>query len=337
MKGAVLLALLFVGVAHGQLSTQGEVGVAVGSSFVEGVRADPSWTLAGHLEARYVLSAPLETTFTLVLDPSVRVGREVTFGGGLTEAYALVRRGEVDVSAGVERLPLETARLSVPFSVETRGARGLPEGVLGVRAAWYPDLLSASWRVRGALLYTHRDTLAQDTLMWDTLTWNALTPLVSVRGSFEGIDLEATALYTQALGVGSFITGLGGSALVGDTILYGEAWVLTNPTEARGALGASGYLGERLWTLEAAYAALPPSTAPAPQLAGQLTLLHDEVGEVRALTGTARLLFAGAPEVQPALTYSAISGDEELVLSAGGSWNEGGRALNVSVGVRRFF
>lgn len=326
MRWTVLFALLLVGTAQAQFSSQGEVEVSVGSSLVEGVRADPSWTLAGHLEAIYTLSTPLDPTFTLVLDPSVRVADEVTFAEGLTEAYALVRQGEVDVSAGVERLPLEVARLSVPFSVEPRNARGLPEGVPGVRAAWYPDLLSASWRVRGALLY-----LAP---VEDPLSWTALTPLLSVRGGFEGFELEATALYTQALGAGSLATGLGGSGLLGDTVLYGEAWLLTNPLEARGALGASGYLGDRLWTLEAAYTARPPSTAPAPLLAGQLTLLQDEAS---SLTGTVRLLLEDDLQVQPTLAYSALSGDEELTLTAGGSLSGQVRALTLSLSVKSFF
>ncbi|WMT57152.1 hypothetical protein [Truepera radiovictrix] len=333
------LALLFMGMAHAQLRTQGALEVALGADLAEGVRAAPSWTLAGHLEAAHTLGAPLEATLTLALDPSVRVGRAAafgaaafdagTFGGvafdaGLTEAYALVRRGEVDLSAGLERLPLEVARLSAPFSVEARNARGLPRGVLGVRAAWYPQAFGASWRVRGALLYPATHGAA----------FSAPTPLLGVRGSFGGFELEATALYPSAHGTSSLVVGLGGSGLFGATVLYGEAWLLTQPLEARGALGASGYLGARLWTLEAAYAAPPPSTAPAPQLAGQLTLLQREAD---ALTGTVRLLVADTPELQPALTYSALSGDEELTLSAGGSWGERVRALNVSVGVRSFF
>lgn len=317
-------ALLGVSTTQAQFSVQGELEGTVGSSLLEGVQAATFWTLAGHLEAAYALSAPLDTSFTLVLDPSVRFGDDVTLEEGLTEAYALVRQGKLDLSVGVERLPLEVARLSVPFSVETRNARGLPEGVPGVRALWYPDLLSVSWRVRGALLYTGRDTLF----------WDALTPLLSVRGSFEGFELEATALYTQTLGAGSLVTGLGGSGLLGETVLYGEAWLLTNPLEARGALGASGYLGDRLWTLEAAYTAPPPSTAPAPQLAGQLTLWQDEAA---SLAGTVRLLWADDLQVQPTLTYSAMSRDEELTLTAGGSLSEQVSALTLSLSVKSFF
>ena len=41
-----------------------------------------------------------------------------------------------------------------------------------------------------------------------------------------------------------------------DLVLYGEAWLLTNPLDGRSAVELSGYLDTGSWTLEAAH--LPP-------------------------------------------------------------------------------
>ena len=114
---------------------------------------------------------------------------------------------------------------------------------------------------------------------------------MSVRREFDSFDLEAHLLYLNG-----FAAGLGGSGLVGDIVVYGEAWLLANPWDGRGALGASGFWGDLLWTLEAAYAADPLDTAteteldfeetllnlanPYPQLLGQLSLPVGDAGNL---------------------------------------------------------
>ena len=73
-------------------------------------------SLKAHLEGDLSFD---ELGFFLVLDPSVTVNDKSELEGeiGLTEVYGRYQVGEFDISAGFERLPLETARLSVPFSL----------------------------------------------------------------------------------------------------------------------------------------------------------------------------------------------------------------------------
>ena len=278
MKALLLLVpFLAATLAFAQLSYRGEIEVAGDLSFAstnqvlnEGI----GLSLRGHLEADYSLD-PLD--FRLVLDPTVLVtsaGLDSAFiDPGLTEAFALYRLDSVDFSAGLERLPLETARLSVPFRVEPVNRLGQPLGLLGVRANVYLE----DWRVRPALVYRFQD--------------DQLGGVVSVRREFASFDLEAHFLYLNG-----FAVGLGGSGLVGDIVVYGEAWLLANPWDGRGALGASGFIGDLLWTLEAAYAADPLDTAteteldfeetllntanPYPQLLGQLSLPVGDEGNL---------------------------------------------------------
>ena len=271
----LLLPFLAATLAFAQLSYRGEIEAAGDFSFASANRTlneVVGLSLRGHLEADYAID-PLD--FRLVLDPAVLVtsaGMDSAFvDPGLTEAFALYRLDNIDFSAGLERLPLETARLSVPFRLEPVNRLGQPLGLLGVRANVYLE----DWRVRPALLYRTQD--------------DHLGGVVSVRREFASFDLEAHLLYLNG-----FTVGLGGSGLVGDIVVYGEAWLLTNPWDGRGALGASGFVGDLLWTLEAAYAADPFDTEaelnfeetrlnvanPYPRVLGQLSLPVGDAGNL---------------------------------------------------------
>ncbi len=334
----LLLSFLAATLAFAQLSYRGEIEAAGDLSFAstnqvlnEGI----GLSLRGHLEATYSLD-PLD--FRLVLDPAVRVtsgGIESTFGEpGLTEAFGLYRLAKVDFSAGLERLPLETARLSVPFRVEPVNRLGQPLGLLGVRANVYLE----DWRVRPALLYRTQD--------------DQLGGVLSVRREFASFDLEAHLLYLDG-----FAAGLGGSGLVGDIVVYGEAWLLANPWDGRGALGASGFWGDLLWTLEAAYAADPLDTAtgteldfeetllntakPYPQLLGQLSSPVGGAGnlDLNASFGLVDGFLGGSSALQTisSLLYTYSESDYEVRVGPTFSRTEFATVYGLRFGVTGFF
>ena len=310
----ILLSLLTLPLTFGQLNYRGELEFAADAA--ADVLSTPQaeqfgWTIAAHLEADYELD-PL--TFNLELDPSLRFSQEVSGEPGFTELYAATSFGDIELSAGRERLALEYARVTLPFAVEEINNRGVRLGVPGVRAVWYPE----NYRVRGALFYR-----------------NTLIPLVNVRRTFGTFELEATALYQDR-----FVAGLGGSGSVGDLVVYGEGWLLTDPFRARAAFGVTGYLGARLWTLEAAYAPLEPD-ALAPELspaafraAGQITLLQDEDSN---LDLDARVGFPETGvEFTPTLSYTAL-GEQELTATLRGRFSETVTVLSLNLGIRSFF
>lgn len=225
-----------------------------------------------HLESQYSLGP---TVFNLVLDPGVLLDLNglggTEWSWGVTEAYVQHRRGPVDLHVGVERLPLETARLMIPFSVEDIDVLGTRLGRAGVRLIWNPD---AATRVRGGLLERS----------------GTVFPVVSIRRQFASFELEGHALH---LSEGRTAYGLAGSGLAGRLVVYGEVWMLTVPPEARYAVGVSGSIPNGIWTLEAGTAAaaavarLIPDAGVRPQIAGQIAY---RVTEEFSVTGTARVL-----------------------------------------------
>ena len=309
----ILFACLATSLSFAQFGYRGELILGADTTVIPGVTESVGWTLAAHLEADYELE-PL--TFNLQLDPSLRVSDPVTAEPDLTEAYVVTPLDSFELSAGVERLPLEYARLTLPFNVERVNRRGVRLGVPGVRAVLYAD----PYRVRGAVFYE-----------------DVLTPLVSVRRSFRAFELEVTALYRDG-----FVAGLGGSGAVGDLVVYGEGWFLMNSANVRGALGVTGFLGSRLWTVEAAYAPLITEAfergedllPAAPRLAGQIALLQ---GEDSSLELDARVGLPGTGfDITPTLSYTAL-GDQELTAVLGARFGETPTAVSLSVSVRSFF
>ena len=310
----ILLTLLTLPLACAQLNTRGELEFAADAGALIGNPPQAEqfgWTIAAHLEADYELN-PL--TFYLELDPSLRFSEEVRGEPGLTELYAATSSGAIELSAGRERLALEYARVTLPYMVEETNNRGVRLGVPGVRAIWYPE----NYRVRGAVFY--RDTVI---------------PLVNVRRTFGTFELEATALYQDR-----FVAGLGGSGSLGDLVVYGEGWLLTDPVKARGALGVTGYLRDRLWTIEGAYAplepdALAPELSPAAlRVAGQITVLQDEGS---SLDLDARVGFPETgTEFSPTLSYTAL-GAQELSATLRGRFSDSVTGLSLNLSIRSFF
>ena len=314
MKRIVLLfALLLESWAVAQFSLgeqvtyRGNLEFGLDSAFMpQSQQPNLNMTLAATLTLEADLH-PVEAT--LVLDPSVRVGSQgPSFEPGLTEAYGLWSQDDFDLSVGLERLPLETARLSIPLGLERIDGRGIRQGLPGVRLDYYLD----DWRVRSALFYR--------------LPSEQIVPLISVERHLGDVELEAHALYA-----GEPIVGLGGSGLLGDVVLYGEAWLLTEPLGGRGALGLSGYIDVASWTLEAAYltpkegnlkdepdadseiAALQTVPGePRPALLTQIALPLGDAGDM-SLSATAASFFdKTAVRGRVGASYSFLSREQEL-------------------------
>jgi hypothetical protein len=232
------------------------------------------WVASLHLDLRLAYGP---SALVLRLDPGILMGslaQSPWATGGLTEAYLEWRAPRFDFRVGLERMPLEVARLTVPFSIEAVDVLGRRRGRLGARLHWYPDQAT---RVRLALL--EHD--------------GSLHPAVSLRYAPAAYEIEAHAL---AFGAGRTAFGVGASGLVRALVLYGEAWTLSAPSETRYAVGASGSLTDGLWTVEAGYGAAAvgalarvwPVGGPARwQVAGQV--VRRLGGEVVA-TATARVL-----------------------------------------------
>jgi hypothetical protein len=223
-------------------------------------------SLKSHLEGDLTFD---DSGLYLVLDPTLSVDDKSELKGdlGLTEAYGRFQVGDIDVSIGLERLPLETARLSVPFSlsevssddVSADSPKGSLVGLWSARVLWYPG----DYRFRLASFYRTDD--------------EQFGVALSAKRFFGDFELEATAIYDN-----HFIFGLNGSGLLGDVVVYGETWLLLNmpitdgaETTFRGLFGATGYLSDSLWTLEAGYFPSFGTTSSYPQILAQWQLLQD--------------------------------------------------------------
>lgn len=229
--------------AQAQLSTQGEVTFGTTLTLSPAVPAQVGLALGGYVQAEYRRDL---LALRLALQPEVWLSPLAEADLGLSELSATASQGALTVTLGMSRLPLEYARLSLPFSLEPSGRLGQRRGLLGLQASWFAD----DWRLRAVLAYRE-----------------GLIPLVGVKRSFGSFELELHALYA-----GRPIVGLGGSGLAGTLVIYGERWLLLTPLEGRGAVGVTGVWGEALWTLEAAWAPPGPALAPQPTALGQLAL-----------------------------------------------------------------
>jgi hypothetical protein len=297
---------IFLASAVAQPLLRGEIAFSSNLLLSHAFPAQPSWLIAAHLEVEETRE---NVTYALVLDPRVSFEREVGLDPGLTELYGTLREDDFDVSVGLERLPLEYARLTLPFSLEPIDERGIRQGLPGARALWY----LSDWRLRAALVWYE----------------DALTPVVSARRGFGAFELEGHALYS-----GRLVFGLGGSGLVGDLVVYGESWLLLEPLEARGTLGLTGFLEDALWTLEAGYlpGLLP---VPAPQVSGQLVLPQGDDASWNATAGL------GLPEAgvvgQASLSYSRNLPDREVTISLAGRFGAAATTWVLNIGARGYF
>ncbi len=273
-----------------------EVELSAAALPVPGVVSIPRWALQVHV-AGSVPAGP--AVLHLALDPAVWGDGSTHVISGVTEAYLELRGTSPLISVGIERLPLEVARLTLPFAVEPVDALGRRGGLPGLRASWFPD---DATRLRLALAAVE----------------GRFAPVFSLRRQFVTFEAEGHA---AVLG-GRTALGLGASGLVGRLVLYGEAWALTAPTEGRYAVGVSGALPRGLWTVEVGYAAALPGQPPRQQAAAQLVRRVDDVSSwsltVRAFPGAdgAGTLASGE--------YTRTFGAHELTVLVGGLFGPGG-------------
>ena len=246
------------------------------------------WKAAAHIDARFTVGP---AAFVLTLDPGILLDGPSQSSTGLTEAYLQYRRLPFDLRVGVERMPLETARLTLPFSIEPVDVVGNRLGWLGARLLWYPN---PSTRVRLALI--------EDA--------GRMLPAASLRHEFPSFEVEAHVL---SISGARTAYGAGVSGLVGDLVVYGELWTLTSPSESRYALGVSGSFADGIWTIEGGYAAALPGAAPRLQLAGQIAY---RLTEDLTVTGTSRIFSdPDALRGQAVLQLSWAAGNTEYSVS----------------------
>ena len=215
----------------------------------------------------------------------------------VTEAYAGFRFPAADVYAGRFALPLETGRLVVPYTLTPRDDAGRRPGVNGVRADVY--LSSGRWRLAAV----------RDGDRW--------TPLVGWRQAFSGWEAAGYVLARER----GADAGMGASGLVGTVVVYGEAWRAAGEEGLRGSVGATGYWGEAVWTLELARASFPAVRSPGP-------------ASPPGLLAAAQLAYA--PGSGWTVVADAAVALEELPLSyspPGGAGGESRRAHQVGVTV----
>lgn len=151
----------------------------------------------------------------------------------VTEAYAGLRLPAADVYVGRVPLPLETARLTLPFTLTPHDEAGRRPGADGVRA----DVYLAWGRLQLAAV--------QAGGRW--------TPVAGWRRQLSGWEATGYVLWTED----GPAAGVGASGLAGSTVVYGELWTFTGKRGLRGGVGATGYLGDLLWTVELARAGFP--------------------------------------------------------------------------------
>ncbi len=204
------------------------------------VAAFPEWWAEATAEPRWVL--------------------DLTKAGGKTEASVVWTRGlagfrfpAVDLYVGRFGLPLETARLTLPYTLTPPDEAGRRPGADGIRADVY--LKAGRLQLVGA---------------WDGEAW---TPVVGWRRAALGWELTGHLLRSES----GLVAGAGWSGLAGSTVVYGEGWRVAGEAGIRFSVGATGYVGDLLWTAEVARAPFNPASgsatsrqAPRPLVAVQL-------------------------------------------------------------------
>lgn len=226
----------------------------------------------------------------------------------VTEAYAGFRFGAIDVYLGRFPLPLETARLALPYTLTPPDEAGRRPGVDGLRA----DIYLPAGRLQLAAVQARDVPEGAPARAW--------MPVLGWRQELPGWEATGFVL-GQERGLGG---GVAASGLAGSTIVYGEAWMLADEQRPRYSLGATGFVGDGLWTAELARAGLLPAAAagvpasPVPLAALQLTY---PVAPGWSLEVDGRVALEGAPPerahlVRVAITYDLVPGQAELEVSA---------------------
>lgn len=278
LRYSIALLCLVFQYSFAQFSVVGTYKVQLSGDYLSFKAPSAAWqnqtTLTGttgmNLEFAYELN---DLTLKLIMEPSAFLNNTGTgeVNTGLREAYASYRFDDVDISLGLERLPLETARLSVPFSitnaldiVNPNELKGFFDGIWSARSTWYLE----DNQFRLAAFYREQQ--------------ERVGGVISFKRFFENFDAQTIIVYDDY-----FALGLNGSTLVEDIVLYGESWFLLDApisnsinttnreTNFRVLLGATGYLDDGLWTIETGYMPSQFSPSSIPQLLAQYQLPQD--------------------------------------------------------------
>lgn len=350
-----LAALLPTGTAQDVLRVELEARLApevpLNDAGVDAVELDAGAT------ARIAFGVEVADALNLAMEAAPTVARDPATGGaavrhGLQEATVALEGGAWRVRAGLQRRPLGELRLAPAVTLDVPLASGDPRGAWGVRARGYVG----DARIRAGVA-------------WPTGAGNDLTPTGAggraVPGGGLSVRLDGEATLEVHLLRGSAVDGAGrtarlaagatGSTTVGGQVVYGEAWVLSAPTAARGGAGVSGYAGAWLWTAEAHLA--PPggglARTPAPSGGGKDAFTDGgrpalRASASRAVGARGRLEAAGGvawPDVagtrrarwDAGASWTRPNGDADLVLDAGLRGGPDGRTLRTGVSLRTTF
>lgn len=314
---------------RGELSVTGTVQRVVVDALPGATVARPL-TLALRLDAEAALAESAQ--LVAVLTPTIAFGRpdappvEPLASPGLEDAYLrLSPRRELELTVGVQRWPVGELRLAPTLRLEPVDRFGTVRGLAGGRLTAYLH----PWRVRVGVIAPLDDELRPTSwggaasLRWDVASWT----------------LEGSAVAGERIG-----GGLSASGTVDRIVLTGDAWLLTDPWELRGGLGASGYLADVLVTTEAAWApadgALDGDARPALRLSLQASLDRDVALDVAA--GVAWPEDPAAPGTRdPVVDATALlsfdRADAVLALAPTVRYGAGTTSLGASLILRTFF
>ncbi len=235
---------------------------------------------------------------------------EAHFDPGLARMTVGYATEAIDVEAGLARHPLATAQLLEPYRLPGCGSANDPNGCW---SAWVETLPRIGTSLKLALLKTDGGDagLARASLRWREL------------------ELHLTAVYGPNPAAPA-AAGLGASERLGRWIVYGEGWWLPRADDpARGALGASTYLGGGLLTLEAGY--VDPWT-----VAGAYSRPIGEDGNLDLTAGASLAGGEWTPAASGAFTY--LMNDADLRFGVEGTRLPGvGYAWGLSLDVRAYY
>lgn len=266
---ALLLSVTLATAQPASPSLHGEVGVDAGVQRVA-TELGAEARVPLRIRARLELEVPLTSGVALeaVALPALGAGfgdDDPLLRHGLQEALLRVRQGDLDVTAGLERWPLGEMRLAPIVTLDTRMEGGEPRGLVGARVTAFLH----PWRLRAGVATPTGDDLVPD-------RWGGVA---SARLDARAATVEAHAFLVARPGVGVTASGRAGSLIV-----FGEAWLLADPWAARSGVGASGYAGDLLWTVEGAWApedgALRTRARPAVRANGSVPVGRDDALEI---------------------------------------------------------
>lgn len=328
---AAFLFSLVLGLGHraaaAHVDIRGSIEAAV--HFQRSAEMDPSVTgvVAGRMDMRTSFDRWLAS---LTLEPRAQAGLAGESGSpagsiGAIEGFVGYQADIGDFFVGRVSLPIETARLTLPYTLTPPDETGRRRGMEGARA----DLYLGASRLQVAAV--------REGDRW--------TPLAALRHAFSGWEATGHLLLHER----GPAAGVGWSGLAGSTVVYGEAWSVPDEPRLRYSIGASGYLGDTFWTGELARAPFVPGTtfavplvafqlshAPAPGLilvADTSVALDGIVEQQSSPAGEERAHHWGI-----AATYELAPGESEVEISFRHSVLPGVPAtLSAGLGLRYFF